>query len=50
MLGKPLQRAAQITNDDAVALAVDALLYGSDEDPDRIRQHAGGIPPLWRRR
>lgn len=35
MPGKPLQRAAQVTDDSAVALAVDALLHGPDEDPNR---------------
>jgi hypothetical protein len=31
MPGKPLTRAAQITNETAVAQAVDALIYGRDE-------------------
>lgn len=41
MPGKPLQRASQITREDSVAMAVDALLHGGDEDPERSTEAQG---------
>ena len=40
-MGRPLTRASQIIDSGAVAKALDALLHGGDEDPDRDTKAKG---------